>query len=188
MARILLLYSTIDGHTREICERLRSAFESYGHAITLTELGDETGVACSDVDGIVIGASIRYGKHRPAVAEFIRRHVDILQSTPCAFFSVNAVARKPDKQSPKTNPYVRKFLHTIPWQPPLIGIFGGLIDYPRYGFVDRNMIRLIMWITKGPTDPAGTFDFTNWNDVEAFGRSYLAMLGTTGAIDQAAGR
>jgi len=188
MARILLLYSTIDGHTREICDRLRSAFESGGHTTTLTELDDNTRVFRSDVDGIVIGASIRYGKHRPAVAEFISRHIDTLRSTPCAFFSVNAVARKPDKQSPETNPYVRKFLRSIPWRPPLIGIFGGMIDYPRYGFVDRNMIRLIMWITKGPTDPAGTYDFTNWNDVAAFGKSYLAMLGTIGTVDQAAGR
>jgi len=177
MAHILFLYSTIDGHTRDICERLASIIQSAGHSVTTAELTDDTKIVPSDHDGVVIGASIRYGKHRPAVADFIGRHVGVLRSKPCAFFSVNAVARKPDKQSPETNPYVRKFLRTIAWQPPLIGIFGGLIDYPRYGFVDRNMIRLIMWITKGPTDPAGTFDFTNWNDVEAFGRSYLAILG-----------
>ena len=33
------------------------------------------------------------------------------------------------------------------------------------------MIRLIMWMTKGPTDPNSTFDFTNWDEVDAFGRS-----------------
>jgi menaquinone-dependent protoporphyrinogen oxidase len=31
------------------------------------------------------------------------------------------------------------------------------------------MIRFIMWMTKGPTDPTGKFDFTDWNEVEKFG-------------------
>jgi menaquinone-dependent protoporphyrinogen oxidase len=32
------------------------------------------------------------------------------------------------------------------------------------------MIRFIMWITNGPTDISQSFEFTNWNDVEAFAR------------------
>jgi len=30
------------------------------------------------------------------------------------------------------------------------------------------MIRLIMWITKGPTDISKTFEFTDWDKVEEF--------------------
>jgi len=175
--RVLLLYSTIDGHTRDICERIRGVIEESGHRASLLELTENTTVDPRAFDGLILGASIRYGKHRPTVAAFVNEHLDILESRPSAFFSVNAVARKPDKRSPDTNPYVRKFLRAISWRPTLIGIFGGLIDYPRYGFVDRNMIRLIMWITHGPTDSAGTYDFTNWDEVENFGRSYVAMLG-----------
>ena len=51
-----------------------------------------------------------------------------------------------------------------------IEVFGGKIEYPRYGFLDRNMIRLIMWITGGPTDPRSVTDFTDWAQVEAFAR------------------
>jgi menaquinone-dependent protoporphyrinogen oxidase len=32
------------------------------------------------------------------------------------------------------------------------------------------MIRLIMWITGGPTDPKRVVEFTDWRQVEAFGR------------------
>ncbi|MDH4107312.1 MAG: menaquinone-dependent protoporphyrinogen IX dehydrogenase [Gammaproteobacteria bacterium] len=174
--RVLLLYSTIDGHTRDICARLKEMIDSAGHRGVLAELSDKSEINVGEFDGVILGASIRYGRHRPAVARFIDRHTGFLESRPCAFFSVNAVARKPEKQSRETNPYVRKFLRSISWRPGHIGIFGGLIDYPRYGFIDRNMIRLIMWITKGPTDPAGTYDFTNWDDVETFGEKYLQML------------
>jgi menaquinone-dependent protoporphyrinogen oxidase len=175
VAHIAFIFSTIDGHTREICKRLQGIVESEGHASTLMELTADSEIDPGPFDRIVIGASIRYGKHRPDVARFIEQNKDHLTAKPSAFFSVNAVARKPEKQSPETNPYVRKFLKSITWKPPVIGIFAGKIDYPRYGFVDKTMIRFIMWITKGPTDPNGTFEFTNWDDVAAFGRKISAM-------------
>ena len=68
-------------------------------------------------DKIVLGASIRYGKHAKEVYEFIRRNESILDSKPNAFFSVNVVARKPGKKTPGTNPYLKKFLKQITWQP-----------------------------------------------------------------------
>lgn len=175
MASIVFIYSTIDGHTREICKRLQEVVVRHGHEATLVELGAGSTIDPEPFDRIVIGASIRYGKHRPDVARFIEQHKDVLTAKPSAFFSVNAVARKPEKQTPETNPYVRKFLKTITWKPPVIGIFAGKIDYPRYGFVDKTMIRFIMWMTKGPTDPNGTFEFTNWDEVEAFGRKISEM-------------
>ena len=174
MASIVLIYSTVDGHTREICARLRDVIAREGHEVTITELTRQSQIDLEPYDRIVIGASIRYGKHRPDVARFIERNMSALETRPAAFFSVNAVARKPEKRTPETNPYVRKFLKKIKWQPRLIGIFAGKIDYPSYGFVDKTMIRFIMWMTKGPTDPAGTFEFTDWDAVDAFGRQVAA--------------
>jgi menaquinone-dependent protoporphyrinogen oxidase len=49
-----------------------------------------------------------------------------------------------------------------------MAVFAGKIDYQRYGFFDRQMIRLIMWLTKGPTDPMACVEFTDWSDVERF--------------------
>ena len=175
-ARVLLLFSTVDGHTREICQRLAPVIEASGVGVTLEELTTSPPVDPGGYAAVVLGASIRYGKHRPEVAAFIAQHGDYLASTPSAFFSVNAVARKPAKRTPDTNPYVRKFLATIPWKPGLIGIFAGKIDYPSYRPFDKYMIRFIMWMTKGPTDLAGTFEFTDWDDVDAFGQQVADRL------------
>jgi menaquinone-dependent protoporphyrinogen oxidase len=175
MAKILFLYSTVDGHTREICQRLAEVVTAEGHVAELVELTPAAKPGLDDFDCIVVGASIRYGKHRPEVAAFINANVATLRSKPSAFFSVNAVARKPEKRDPDTNPYVVKFLKTIDWSPEVIEIFGGKIDYPRYGFVDKTMIRFIMWMTKGPTDPASTTDFTDWDKVTAFGRRIAGL-------------
>ena len=167
---ILITYATTDGHTRRICERLKQVMESLGRVVTVTLLAEAGGLDLRNFDRVVIGASIRYGHHQPIVAEFIARHQALLESRPSAFFSVNIVARKPNKNTPETNPYCRKFLKSIRWQPRLTGVFAGKLDYPRYGFVDRQMIRLIMLITQGPTDPKAVVEFTDWAKVEAFGR------------------
>lgn len=170
MAAILILYSSVDGHTMRICHRLGKVIEESGNRVTICSIDDLAPVVLSAFDRIVIGASIRYGHHRRSVFDFIRQNLPLLESKANAFFSVNIVARKPGKSTPETNPYLLKFLRQVDWRPSQLAVFAGKLDYPKYGIFDRQMIRLIMWITKGPTDPATVVDFTDWQKVEAFGR------------------
>ena len=175
MARILIVYSTVDGHTREICNRLRGVIEPRGHQVILKPLAETADTDLEPWDKIVVGASIRYGRHRAEVVEFIERNAQALNRKASAFFSVNIVARKPAKNQPRTNPYVRKLLRRIAWRPREVGVFAGKLDYPRYGVVDRTIIRGIMWLTGGPTDPKTVVEFTDWRQVEAFG-SLIARM------------
>lgn len=183
MTTILILYSTIDGHTLKICRRLKERIESAAGGndeatqteVVIVPIEQHTRVDLASFDKIVIGASIRYGKHRPCVFDFIEGHLPLLDSKPNAFFTVNIVARKPEKNRPDTNPYMRKFLQRTRWRPKNLAVFAGKLDYPRYGFFDRQMIRLIMLMTKGPTDPATVREFTDWDSVDAFARLVRAM-------------
>ncbi len=175
MPEVLIAYSTTDGHTREICHRMGEVIEEHGHRVTQVALGDDPDIDLQGFDKIVVGASIRYGKHHPRVYRFIEQHQHILDSKPNAFFSVNVVARKPEKRTADTNPYLRKFLTQITWRPQQLAVFAGKIDYPRYRFWDRQMIRFIMWMTKGPTDPQATVEFTDWDQVAAFGQLVARM-------------
>ena len=174
--RILIAYSTTDGHTLRICQRLQQVMEALGKQATVTLLSEAGALDLASFDRIVIGASIRYGKHQPQVAEFIAKNQALLESRPSAFFTVNIVARKPNKNTPETNPYLIKYLKSITWKPRLTGVFAGKLDYPKYGFVDRQMIRFIMLITKGPTDPKAVVEFTDWSRVEDFGREVCALV------------
>lgn len=177
MARILIAYSTVDGHTLTICNRLKQSLEQAGHAVTLIEIAEGVNADPEPFDRIVIGASIRYGKYRPAVITFIEAHRRALERKPSAFFSVNVVARKPGKDTPGSNPYVKSFRRMTTWVPGEIAVFAGKLDYPKYGFLDRQIIRFIMWLTKGPTDPAACIEFTNWEKVEAFAQRISGMGG-----------
>jgi len=175
VADILLLHYGVYGHTRQICERLRSELADLGHRAEVVPLaGGHADPAAYDV--IVIGASIRNGKHNPAVVDFIRANRALLESRASAFFSVNLVARKPAKNTAETNPYVKAFIARSPWKPKLVGVFGGDLDYQRYGFMDRHIIRLIMTITGGPTDLKTKVDYTDWDKVRAFAGQVAALV------------
>ena len=117
--RILIAYSTTDGHTLRICQRLQQVMEALGSQVTVSLLAQADALDLASFDRIVVGASIRYGHHQPLVTEFVNRHPALLESRPSAFFTVNIVARKPDKNTPETNPYCRKFLHSVAWKPAL---------------------------------------------------------------------
>jgi menaquinone-dependent protoporphyrinogen oxidase len=167
MNRTLLLYSSAFGLSRRICERIQALLQQDGLAVDVATLTD-AGVDPAAYGTIVIGASIKHGKHHPTVLEYIRRHQALLAARPSALFSVNLVARKPGRNTPQTNPYLRRLLAQSPWKPNLLGVFAGELDYARYGVIDKHMMRLVMWINRGPTDLHAKVQFTNWADVERF--------------------
>ena len=175
MAAILIVYSSIDGHTRKICERLCRLIGAHEHQVRLVPIEEVRDADLAAADTIVLGASIRYGKHRPQVIEFAQAHAGLLDARRNAFFTVNIVARKANKNRPETNPYLRQFLAQVRWRPQLLEVFAGKLDYPRYGVFDRLMIRFIMWLTDGPTDPATVVEYTDWQRVDAFARRVAHM-------------
>ncbi|MCB5160711.1 menaquinone-dependent protoporphyrinogen IX dehydrogenase [Marinomonas algarum] len=168
MSTLLLIYSTTDGHTIKISQKMQESIEKQGHSVSLVPVEEVTSETLTQHDKIIVGASIRYGKHQKVVADFITTHKALLEEKPSAFYTVNLVARKPEKCQPDTNPYIIKFLTELNWEPNLKGVFAGRLNYKKYGFLDRNMIRFIMWMTKGPTDPSTDQVFTDWDSVEQF--------------------
>ena len=167
---ILIVHSSIDGHTQRICERMQAVLQSRGHRVTVVALAAVASVKLAAYNKVVIGASIRYGKHRPELVEFLQHNGQTLGARPNAFFTVNLVARKREKSQPDTNPYMIKLLKRLTWRPAHLAVFAGKIDYPRYGFADRQIIRFIMWLTGGPTGARDVIDFTDWAQVDEFAR------------------
>ena len=174
MKPTLIAYSTTDGHTLRIAERLQTFLLNQQLPVQLMPVREAHDLDLSSFGVLVVGASIRYGRHQQEVFRFIEKHGAALQGQPSVFFSVNVVARKPAKRTAQTNPYVRKFLGQIAWKPHHVAIFAGKIDYPRYGWLDRQVIRLIMMMTKGPTDVRSCTEFTDWDQVDALAREVAA--------------
>ena len=170
--RVAILYSTVDGQTLKICKRIARHIENAGFSAEIFSITDFEN-PISKYSNFIIGASIRYGKHNKKVTEFIEKHQTELESTNSAFFSVNLVARKAEKNSFNTNPYVIKFFKNIDWQPKMIEVFAGRLDYASYSFIDRLLIKMIMKMTHGPTKTEKPIEYTDWKQVEAFSEKII---------------
>ena len=103
MEKYLIIYSTTDGHTKKICDYIVSILNDSSHTklISLNQAFDENLMM---FDMIVIGASIRYGKHKKELYKFIKKNISVLETKKNAFFSLNAVAIYSVKCTPLNNP------------------------------------------------------------------------------------
>lgn len=162
--KICILYSSHDGHTQKISEFLNEKLIELQADTKIHSIHGYKG-SLKDFNTVVIGANIRYGKHHPVVIEYINSNQAELEKIKSAFFSVNLVARKKEKNRPDTNPYFIKFMDSIDWKPDLTEVIAGRLDYKAYTFFDRLMIKLIMKITKGPTKTDEPIEYTDWNKV-----------------------
>ena len=94
MSGSIIIYSSTDGHTKTICERITNSLH-LENLVKLLSLEDAKKIDLSNFEKIIIGASIRYGKHSKELYRFINLNKNILDQKKGVFFSVNVVARKP---------------------------------------------------------------------------------------------
>ena len=82
MKRSLITYSTVDGQTKIISEKI-AAFASHSETDVLP-ISDQ--INLDNYETIIIGASIRYGKYRKEVYSFIEDNIQTLKMKENAFF------------------------------------------------------------------------------------------------------
>jgi len=176
MPNTLVVYATTDGQTRKISERIATVLRDNGVDGTLIDIGQAKNVDLTDCDCLIAGASVRYGKHDPRMARFLENNRATIERIPNAFFSVNLIARKPDKRNLEGNKYLRKFLDEIAFEPNHLEIIAGRLDYPAYKFLDRVMIQVIMKMTGGPSDGKSIVEYTDWDQVDRFAERMASEL------------
>ena len=176
--KILILFSTKDGHTRKIAEYLAEKLAELGKGAEVVNLHTAGKIDWEKYDKVVLGASIRYGYYRAEVHKFVKKYIAQLTAIPSAFYSVNLVARKPEKRTPETNAYAQKFLTKSPWRPDHSEVIAGALLYPRYSWYDRFLIKLIMKQTGGEIDTSKEYIYTDWEQVSKFAKT-IAQLSKT---------
>jgi menaquinone-dependent protoporphyrinogen oxidase len=173
-----LYYATRDGQSRRIAEHI---FRRLAESETLSPPQDVAVArpASEDLTAasvIVLVAAVRYGRHLPEADRFLAAYRSLASPPPLALASVNLTARKPAKTTATGNAYLRKLIARHRLAPAVAVAFGGRLDYRRYGWLDRQIIRFIMLLTRGPTDPDTDVDYTSWPAVDEFA-ARIAELG-----------
>jgi menaquinone-dependent protoporphyrinogen oxidase len=183
-ARALLMhlyYATHDGHTRRIAVRISERLADAGVAAEPFDLGAaQADTATLANEPLVVAVmAVRYGRHLPQAEQLIASYRALAKPPPLVLASVNLTARKPGKDTAQGSAYLRKLIARNKLSPALATAFAGKLDYPRYGFFDRQIIRFIMLLTGGPTDRNAVVEYTSWPAVDAFADEIAKLCGTT---------
>jgi menaquinone-dependent protoporphyrinogen oxidase len=174
---VLVLYMSRGGHTARIARRICEGITAAGGQAERMDLVEATheGVDWGRYDVVALGAPVLYGTYDKSVFEFLAAHQAELDAKASSFFNVSVVARTPEKATIEGNRYMQKFLQLSPWKPRDLKVIAGKVDYPSWGWHERIMIQMIMKFTHGPTDPKAVIDYTNWDDVRAYGEHLLTL-------------
>jgi menaquinone-dependent protoporphyrinogen oxidase len=171
--RIAVFYSTRDGQSERIAQRIATCLCDSGATTALHRLM-QSGQPTLDAHSCAIVA-VRYGRVLPEAAEFLALYTSREHAPPLALAVVNLVARDKSRRTPQTNPYLRKTLARYGLRPALATAFAGRLNYPKYGFFDRQIIRLIMAMTGGVADGYSDIDYTDWVQVDDFAAEIVAL-------------
>lgn len=163
-----LFYATRDGQSRRIAAHIAERLADSGIVAPPRDLAVAfpTAADLAAAPLVVVVAAVRYGRHLPEAERLLASYRELLARARLVFISVNLTARKPGKDTAAGNQYVRKSLARHGLEPVLAAAVAGRLDYPHYGWLDRQIIRLIMKMTGGPTDPKSCVEFTSWEAVD----------------------
>jgi menaquinone-dependent protoporphyrinogen oxidase len=163
-----LFYATRDGQSRRIAERIAGRLVERGIHAAPHDLaaGLPVPLRPGETQPVVIVAAVRYGRHLPEAEQFLAIYRALRDPPPLILLSVNLTARKPGKNTAEGNVYLRKLIARNRLKPAFAAAIAGRLEYPRYGWLDRQAIRFIMLLTGGPTDPKTSVEYTAWNEVD----------------------
>jgi menaquinone-dependent protoporphyrinogen oxidase len=184
-APVSLYYASHNGHTPRIAAHMAARLQQQGLRVECINLNITPHAIPVPENITVLMAPIRYGYPLAVADAFLRRYACTLNPDNMAIFLINLTARKPGKTTPQGNPYLRKWLARRHITPAVAAAIAGNLDYPAYSWFNRTMIRFIMLMTGGPTDPTARVEYTDWAQVTALA-GQVAQLARTTNLRQAA--
>ena len=82
--KVLILYATRGGATRECAELLRDKLSVYASPVLVN--AEEALPSPHEFDAVVLGSPVRLGRMNKTVKNYIKTHLDCLSSMPTAVF------------------------------------------------------------------------------------------------------
>jgi menaquinone-dependent protoporphyrinogen oxidase len=177
MSRVLILYATTEGQTARIAERIAQTLRKRGHAAETCEARvAPASLEAAKYDGVIVGASIHYGRHPGYLRSLVRTRRAALEAHPSAFFSVSLSGGGPGAKPEAARRYVEVFLRQTGWHPQQTATFAGALPFSKYGAFKRLLMVAFVRLAGGDTDTSRDYEYTDWEAVERFAEAFAQRL------------
>lgn len=166
--RVLIVFGTTEGHTRELCQFMAMRLREAGHLATVEEATARAQAAKPEsYDAVILAGSLHVGRFQPGLVEFAREHHEALSSRPNAFVSVSLSAAGENPQDWEgLEQCVARFQHETGWTPGAIHHAAGAIRYSHYDFFKRLALKYIAHRRGQETVTSRDYDLTDYQALE----------------------
>jgi menaquinone-dependent protoporphyrinogen oxidase len=178
MERILIVYGTTHGHTERIADHMAEELRRQSMVVTVARADEILGDPhLEHFDGVIVAASVLYGRHQRYVEAFAREHAAELAAMPTAFVSsCGALAGNWPEGSSEATKYRDNFFRRTGWRPTLAWSVAGSIAYTKYSWPTRLVMKYISRRTARPTDTSRDWEFTDWDAVTRMAREFAEAV------------
>jgi menaquinone-dependent protoporphyrinogen oxidase len=185
---VVILYSTSEGQTEKVADYLASRIREQDIEVQVFRIeksslrGPQNNTildAVTQCGYVVVGGSIHAGSYQSVLRKFVKTHSLLLSEKRNALFTIalSAQGAEADTTGKKAlEDAVRSFSDASGWIPEKHVTFAGARRYTRYNPVIRHMMKKIAERSGGDTDTSKDYEYTDWNDVDAFAASIVAGM------------
>lgn len=175
MTKILIVYSSGEGQTKKIATFIKEKMSAHNCSADIFDCEKiNSYMPLFNYDGFLIGASVHRGKFSNRIEHWISENRLVINSKPSAFFSVclGILEKGSDALISESN-IVIDFFEKTNWYPSLWRIFAGALKYSKYNWFLKKVMQRIAAKSGFSSDIKHDYEFTDWNDVEAFVEQFL---------------
>jgi menaquinone-dependent protoporphyrinogen oxidase len=176
--RVLIIYATTEGHTRDLGHYLMRTLDADGHHVAVEEA--PLGAPYPDpgaYDAVFVAGSLHVGRYQTGLTAFVQSRLAELSATPSAFISVSlsAAGLNPDDWE-GLDTCLDRFQHQTGWAPAAVHQAAGSIRYSQHDFFKRLVIQHI--VARRGQAPATSHhhDLTDYGKLSSFCRDFLASV------------
>jgi menaquinone-dependent protoporphyrinogen oxidase len=179
MPRVLIGYATREGQTGKIAREIAGHLRKAGADVQLLDARDATPAVQVDLDCfdlLVFGASMHAGGLERELVEFVNARAADIRAKRRSFFLVllSAATKDPDLRS-RSLADAREKMNAqlkVPFED--TEMIAGALKYSRYPLPLRWLMKRIAAKAGGDTDTSRDYEYTDWVQVEAYGKRLSA--------------
>lgn len=177
MAKILVLYATVEGQTRKIARFIADHLQKRRNAVTVADAADlPFDLEPAAFDAVIVASPVHMNRHHGAVVHFAKKRAAALQSRPSAFISVSihAISDDPDERE-EMRRYVDDFCKDAAWLPHAVHYAAGALRFTEYDFFKRLAARRVSKEQGFATGLKDDYEFTDWTALARFIDEFVAQ-------------
>lgn len=187
MKPVLILYATREGHTRHIAEHICDMLTAQQ---CVCKVGDAAqmpeGFSLASYSAAIVCASLHMLKYEREMVRFVKSRLVDLQSIPAVFVSVSLAERTVEDETAPAEKRaearagiqrtIDEFLAETGWRPSRVVAVAGALQYSKYDFVTRFIMKRISKAEGGPVDTSHDYEFTDWVKLDAFVEKFVSEI------------